>query len=40
MKQLGFDDKEIPFLVQRIQIASIFGKVSICKEFFNLNDAK
>ena len=40
MKQLGFDDKEIPFLVRRLQIASISGIVTICKAFFNFNDAK
>ena len=40
MKQLGFDDKEIQFLVRRLQIASISGTVNICKAFFNFNDAK
>ena len=40
MKQLGFNDKEIPFLVRRLQIASISGTVNICKAFFNFNDAK
>ena len=40
MKQLGFNDKEIPFLVRRLQIASISGIVTICKAFFNFNDAK
>ena len=40
LKQLGFDDKEIPFIVQRLQIASISGTVNICKAFFNFNDAK
>ena len=39
-KQLGFDDKEIPFLVRRLQIASISGTVNICKAFFNFNNAK
>ena len=39
-KQLGFDDKEIPFLIRRLQIASISGTVNICKAFFNFNDAK
>ena len=29
MKQLGFDDKEIPFLVRRLQIASISGTVVV-----------
>ena len=40
MKQLSFDDKEIPFLVRRLQIASIYYTVNICKAFFNFNDAK
>ena len=40
MKQLGFNDKEIPFLVRRLQIASISGTVNICKAFFKFNDAK
>ena len=40
MKQLGFDDKEIPFLVRLLQIASISGTVNICKAFCNFNDAK
>ena len=40
MKQLGFDGKEIPFLVRRLQIASIYYTVNICKAFFNFNDAK
>ena len=40
IKQLGFDDKEIPFLVRRLQIASISGTVNICKAFFKFNDAK
>ena len=40
MKQLGFNDKEILFLVRRLQIASISGTVNICKAFFNFNDAK
>ena len=40
VKQLGFDDKEIPFLVRRLQFASISGTVNICKAFFNFNDAK
>ena len=40
MKQLGFDDKEIPFLVRQLQIASISGTVNICKAFFNFNNAK
>ena len=39
MKQLGFNGKEIPFLVRRLQIASISGTVNICKAFFNFNDA-
>ena len=39
MKQLGFDDKEIPFLVRRLQIASISGTGNICKAFFDFNDA-
>ena len=39
MKQLGFDDKEILFLVGRLQIAKIFGTVNIRKAFFNFNDA-
>ena len=40
MKQLGFDDKEIPFLVRRLQTALISGTVNICKAFFNFNDSK
>ena len=40
MKQLGFDDMEIPFLIRRLQIASISGTVNIFKAFFNFNDAK
>ena len=40
MKQLGFDDKEIPFLVRRLQIDLISGTVNICKAFFNFKDAK
>ena len=40
IKQLGFDDKEIPFLMRRLQIASISGTVNICKVFFNFSDAK
>ena len=40
MKQLGFDDKEIPFILRRLQIASISGTVNICKAFFNFNDGK
>ena len=40
MKQLGFDDNEIPFLVRRLQFATISCTVNICKEFFNFNDAK
>ena len=40
MKQLDFDDKEIPFLVRRLQIASISGTVNICKAFFNFNDTR
>ena len=40
MKQLGFHDKEIPFLVRRLQIASISGTINMCKAFFNFNDAK
>ena len=39
MKQLGFDDKEILFLVGRLQIATISGTVNIRKAFFNFNDA-
>ena len=40
MKQLDFDDKEIPFLTPRLQTVWISGTVNICKTFFNLNDAK
>ena len=40
MKQLGFDDKEISFLVRQLKIASISGTVNICKAFFNFDDAK
>ena len=40
MKQLGCEDKEILLLVRRLQIASISGTVTICKVFFNFNDAK
>ena len=40
MKQLDFDDKEIQFIVRRLQIASISGTVNTCKAFFNFNDAK
>ena len=40
MKQLGFDDKEISFLVPRLQIASISGTINICKAFFNFKDVK
>ena len=39
MKQLGFNDKEIPFLVRRLQIATNSGTVDIRKAFFNFNDA-
>ena len=40
IKQLGFDDNEIPFLIRRLEIVSISGSVNICKAFFNFNDAK
>ena len=40
MKQLRFDNKEILFLVRRLQIASMSGTVNTCKTFFNFNDAK
>ena len=40
IKQLGFNDKEILFLIQQLQTASISGTINICKAFFNLNDAK
>ena len=40
MKQLGFDDKEIPFLVRRLQIALISGTAYICEAYFNFNDAE
>ena len=40
MKQLGFDDKEISFLVLRLHILLIFGTVNICKAYFYFNDAK
>ena len=39
MKQLGFNDKEIPFLVRRLQIATNSGTVDIRKALFNFNDA-
>ena len=40
MKQIGFDDKEILFLVRRLQIASISRTVNICKAFFYFNNDK
>ena len=40
MKQLGFDDKEISFLVLRLHSLLIFGTVNICKAYFYFNDAK
>ena len=40
IKQLGFDDRKIPFLLRRLQIASISGNVNICKAFFSFSDAK
>ena len=40
MKQLGFDNKEIPFLIRRLQIASICGTVNVCKALFSFNDVK
>ena len=35
MKLLGFDDKEILFLVRSLQITSISGTANICKAFFS-----
>ena len=38
VKQLGFEDKDVIFVIRKLQILATLGTVNICKTFLKFNE--